>query len=87
MGYGRLPTMAANIAVSRGNARRCPLRPVAISDLCSSHGSKFKMLDAGFEQEGDLLFVRHAVTKEEQSAADPTTVGYVVTSTPPCQFC
>ena len=62
VGYGRLPSGTNNVvpADARGPPKRCPLRPVEISDLCESHFGRFKMLDAVFEQEGDVLYVRHA---------------------------
>ncbi len=62
---------------NRGPPRRCPLRPVAISDLCESHLGRFKMLDAVFEQEGDVLYVRHAErTRNEDRSRAGDAVGY-----------
>ena len=54
-----------------------PLRPVAISDLCESHLGRFKMLDAVFEQEGDVLYVWHADrTRHEDMSGAGDAVGY-----------
>ena len=80
VGYGRLPSGANNAAPvdARGPPRRCPLRPVAISDLCESHFGRFKMLDAVFEQEGDILYVRHADrARHEDGSGANDAVGYV----------
>jgi hypothetical protein len=50
---------------------------VAISDLCESHLGRFKMLDAVFEQEGDVLYVRHAErTRNEDRSGAGDAVGY-----------
>jgi hypothetical protein len=79
VGYGRLPSGTNNAVPvdNRGPPRRCPLRPVAISDLCESHLGRFKMLDAVFEQEGDVLYVRHAErTRNEDRSGAGDAVGY-----------
>ena len=79
VGYGRLPSGTNNAVPvdNRGPPRRCPLRPVAISDLCESHLGRFKMLDAVFEQEGDVLYVRHADrTRHEDRSGAGDAVGY-----------
>jgi len=79
VGYGRLPSGKNNVvpAHARTPPRRCPLRPVAISDLCESHLGRFKMLDAVFEQEGDVLYVRHAErTRSEDRSGAGDAVGY-----------
>ena len=80
VGYGRLPSGKNNAvpAHARTPPRRCPLRPVAISDLCESHRGRFKMLDAVFEQDGDNLYVRHADrTRHEDRSGMGDAVGYV----------
>jgi hypothetical protein len=35
----------------------CPLKPIALTELCDERDGKFRMLDAVFEQEGDYMFV------------------------------
>lgn len=78
VGYGRLPSGKNNVvpAHARTPPRRCPLRPVAISDLCESHRGRFKMLDAVFEQDGDKLYVRHADrTRHEDRSGMGDAVG------------
>lgn len=85
VGYGRLPSGKNNVvpAHARTPPRRCPLRPVAISDLCESHRGRFKMLDAVFEQDGDNLYVRHADrTRHEDRSGMGDAVGYVPDAPP-----
>ena len=85
VGYGRLPSFGKNNAVPAGPPRRCPLRPVAISDLCDSHLGRFKMLNAVFEQEGDVLYVRNADSaKDTHRSAAGDAVGYAPTKKPCC---
>ena len=41
----------------RPAAESCPIKPIALSELCEERDGKFRMLDAVFEQEGDSLYV------------------------------
>ena len=41
----------------RPAAESCPIKPIALSELCQERDGKFRMLDAVFEQEGDSLYV------------------------------
>ena len=41
----------------RPAAESCPIKPIALSELCQERDGKFRMLDAVFEQEGDSLYI------------------------------
>ena len=50
---GDVGTFKSNI-VSR---IKCPVTPIAVTDLCEQHKGRFVMLDAIFEQEGPDLYI------------------------------
>ena len=41
----------------RPAAESCPIKPIALSELCQERDGKFRMLDAVFEQQGDSLYI------------------------------